>query len=336
MTRPWVKIETVETAEGPLELRQRGDDFLMTIAGRVLMSSMLNSSEKALSEMAIERMRAKERPQVLISGLGLGYTLRAALDLLPPRARVAVVEINPIVVRWCQGPLAGLTGNALDDPRVTVIVDDVVEVIRGAANSGGRDRFDAILLDLYAGPNERAQSRHDPFYGPRALERSHAALQKDGVFGIWSEDPDAAFEKRLGRHEFRVEKFRAGKGGRRHTVYLAFPRVKRGDGDSRGGKRAGILDEGEAERRRMAKEAELAAERQSTSKPDSGVDTVAEAPEETDASRFGSRPARRRVRPTKAEQIAEKRRLASRAQAARRHSGPGAKGKRPVSRRPKP
>ena len=297
MTRPWVKIETVETKEGPLELRQRGDDFLMTIAGRVLMSSMLNSSEVALSEMAIERMRAKERPQVLISGLGLGYTLRAALDALPPRARVAVVEINPVVVRWCRGPLAQLSGNALDDPRVTVIVDDVTEVIRGAANSGGRDRFDAILLDLYAGPNERAQPRHDPFYGPRALERSHAALQRDGVFGIWSEDPDAAFEKRLVRFDFRVEKFRAGKGGRRHTVYLAFPRGKRGEIDAR--KRPDVM-----EAAAITPEAE----------------TLAPAPEETDATRFGSRPARRKVRPSKAEQAAERRRVA-RVRSSTRRSG---------------
>lgn len=292
------------------------------------MSSMLNSSEKALSEMAIARMRSKERPQVLISGLGLGYTLRAALDVLPPRARVAVVEINPVVVRWCQGPLAVLSGHALDDPRVTVIVDDVTEVIRGAANSGGRDRFDAILLDLYAGPNERAQPRHDPFYGPRALERSHAALQRDGVFGIWSEDPDAAFEKRLARFDFRVEKFRAGQGGRRHTVYLAFPKIKRGESDSRSGRRPGTMDEREADLRRKAAE--------SVGETKSGTESVPAAPEESDASRFGSRPPRRSVRPSKAEQAAERRRVANHPRSLARRGGPGAKRKgRTTGRRAK-
>jgi spermidine synthase len=156
---------------------------------------------------------------VLIGGLGMGFTLRAALDVLPRQARVVVAEIEPAIVRWCRGPLAGLTGNAVKDPRVRIEMADVTDLIALAARGDGA-LFDAILLDLYEGPRASAQARDDPFYGPRALESTRAALAPGGVFAVWSEDADPAFAKRLRAAGFSVATLRPGKGGPRHVVYL--------------------------------------------------------------------------------------------------------------------
>jgi spermidine synthase len=214
VTRPWETLDAVDTDEGRLELRRRGEDYVITVAGRVLMSSMSHLTEVAVAEMACREVAGRERPRVLIGGLGMGFTLRAALDALPRTARVVVAEINEAVVRWCRGPLAGLTGNALRDPRASVVMEDVARVI-------GRGGFDAIILDLYEGPREAARAEGAPFYGREALRRTREALTPRGVFAVWSEDPDAAFEKRLQAAGFAVERRKPGKGGPRHTVYLA-------------------------------------------------------------------------------------------------------------------
>jgi spermidine synthase len=161
---------------------------------------------------------------VLIGGLGMGYTLRAALDALPRRASVTVAEIDPVIVEWCRGPLAEAAGKAMDDPRVAVEIGDVGGVIEraaAAALAGGGDGFDAILLDLYEGPRTSAQGHDDPLYGRAALARVRAALAPGGVFAVWSEDPDAAFERRLTAAGFTWERRRPGRGGPRHTLYLA-------------------------------------------------------------------------------------------------------------------
>lgn len=219
MTRPWETLDAVETPEGRLELRRRGEsDFVIMVGGRVLMNSALHLTEAAVAARACRRIAGREAPRVLIGGLGMGYTLRAALDALPARARVVVAEIDPAIVRWCRGPLAGLTESALDDKRVSVEMGDVAEVIRGAAKA---TLFDAVVLDLYEGPRDATQARDDPFYGPRALERTRAALSPGGVFAVWSEDADPAFAKRLRAAGFAVETLRPGKGGPRHVVYLA-------------------------------------------------------------------------------------------------------------------
>jgi spermidine synthase len=218
----WETIEATDTAEGRLELRRREDEYVITIGGRVLMNSALHLTEAAAAEAACRPLSAQtQRPRVLLGGLGMGYTLRAALDVLPRAARVVVAEIDPTVVRWCRGPLAHLTGNAVGDPRVTVMLHDVAAVIAEAARAGGLARFDAIVLDLYEGPRATNRERDDPFYGRAALERTRAALTPGGVFSVWSEDADPAFEKRLRQIGFQVEVARPGKGGPRHVVYLA-------------------------------------------------------------------------------------------------------------------
>jgi spermidine synthase len=219
MSRPWQTIARAATPEGPLELRQRGDrDFLITIDGRVLMTSQARRSEQALATLALRERPPRMLRSVVVGGLGMGYTLRAALDLLPAETRVTVVELNPEVVQWCRGPLTVLTGSAITDPRVTVVIADVADFIGAAA----RGSHDAILLDLYEGPHAATQRPNDPLYGPAALARAHAALAPGGVFAVWSEEPDRPFEQRLVQTGFAVHKKRSGGGGRAHLVYLGY------------------------------------------------------------------------------------------------------------------
>ncbi|HWN40985.1 MAG TPA: spermidine synthase [Thermoanaerobaculia bacterium] len=217
--RAWETLDAVETAEGRMELRRRGEDYVITVAGRVLMSSMAHLTEVAVAEIACGEVAGRESPRVLIGGLGMGFTLRAALDALPRTGRVVVAEINEAVVRWCRGPLAPLTDRATMDFRSKIVLEDVAKVIAGA----GKQPFDAIILDLYEGPRRATQGREDPFYGPMALERTRKALTPGGILAVWSEEPDAAFEKRLRTGGFKVERCKPGKGGPRHSVYLARP-----------------------------------------------------------------------------------------------------------------
>lgn len=215
MTVPWRTLATASTPEGPLELRRRGDDWLMTIAGRVLMNSFSRSSEEQLARLALDEL-GKHPERVLVSGLGMGFTLRALLDGAPPTTRVVVAELNPIVVEWCRGPLGPATDDALADPRVEVEITDVAGLIAGSPAGA----FDLILLDLYEGPNSASQSDRDPFYGAAALARLHRALAPRGVAGIWAEDADAPFARRFAAGHFTVAKHSIGRGGRRHVVYL--------------------------------------------------------------------------------------------------------------------
>lgn len=221
MSKPWQTIDSDNTADGLLELQQRNDsDFLITIDGRVLMNSHANRSEILLSRLACDCINNKKDPRVLIGGLGMGCTLKAALDELPANARIIVAELNPIVVKWCRGPLADLTSGAVNDPKVTIEIADVASMIQNGAMNGGDTRFDAIILDLYEGPFEAAKERVDYLYGDKALETSGSALMPGGVFAVWSEDPDKAFERRLVHAGFSFKRHRSAKGNR-HVVYIA-------------------------------------------------------------------------------------------------------------------
>lgn len=220
MPRPFILIESVSTPEGPLELRQRGErDFMISVAGRVLMTSNLTKSEVAVAQLGIAPIAGRRNARVLIGGLGLGYTLRAALDGLRKDASVIMAELNEAVVRWCQGPLKVLTNDALGDPRVSVALGDVTQRIREAAR-GDVPPFDAIILDLYVGPGQSAHATR-ALYGREILERTHAAITPGGVYAVWGEDPDAAFENRMRSVGFQAEHKRVAGGGPRHAVYLA-------------------------------------------------------------------------------------------------------------------
>lgn len=219
MAQPWQTLDKADTPDGLLELRQRGErDFLILINNRVLMNSKANRSELALGELAGATGAA--RPRVLIGGLGMGLTLRAALDSLPAAAEVLVAELNPVIAEWCRGPLAGLTMNAVTDPRVSIVIDDVAAVIAKTA-SAQSGKFDAIIIDLYEGPGTGTGGANDPFYSSRALQKTASALSAKGVFAVWGEAPDAGFEKRLAAAGFTVDRKRPGRGGLRHVVYAA-------------------------------------------------------------------------------------------------------------------
>jgi len=220
MAMPWRIVDCVNTDEGLLDLRQRGEtDFLITIDGRVLMNSSANISETVLAQLACEPLKNKKKVSVLVGGLGMGFTLKAAIDSLPADAEIVVAELNPVMVKWCRGPIAHFSDGAVDDPRVRIVIDDVASIIHDAAIKS--NRFDAIILDLYDGPHGGAPGRGAYLYGERALALSSSALKARGVFAVWSEDPDQAFEKRLKAAGFSVNRQRPGRGGRRHTVYIA-------------------------------------------------------------------------------------------------------------------
>ncbi len=222
MAQPWKIIERVPTDEGILELRQRGlRDFLITIGPQVLMNSLANRSEVLLGQMGCGNLKEQDGARVLVGGLGMGFTLKGVLESLPPAAEVTVAELNPVVPAWCRGPLAGLTGSAVTDSRVTVEIVDVARLIRATASAGGDTRFDAIILDLYRGPHPGTHHHDDPLYGLKAIQHAKAALKPGGMFAIWGEQYDEAFVKRLQSAGFKVRVERPGRGGYRHAVFLA-------------------------------------------------------------------------------------------------------------------
>ncbi len=215
--RPWKTVDRAATREGVLTLRRRGqDDWVIGIEGRILMTSAAHRSEDALAVIGCRAIADRVRPRVMLGGLGMGYTLRAALDHLPSGAHVVVAELTPEVAAWCRGPLAALTGDAVADKRVRIEIDDVARLLADAPPG----RLDAVLLDLYEGPHAASQRADDPHYGPAGLARAQAALAPGGVLAVWSEEPDRPFEERMAAAGFRLERHRAGRGGRHHVVYL--------------------------------------------------------------------------------------------------------------------
>ncbi len=222
MALPWQTLAKEPSPDGVLELRGRGPgDFLITLSGRVLMNSRAQRSEVALAEGGCAALAGRRGARVLVGGLGMGITLRAALDRLGADARVTVAELHAVIASWCAGPLAPVNRDALADPRVELVLRDVAEAIAEAARCGGSARWDAILLDLYTGPSAGRRARRDPVFGGEALARCHAALRPAGVLGVWSEAPDPGFEKRLRGAGFVVRRSRPGRGGLRHAVTLA-------------------------------------------------------------------------------------------------------------------
>lgn len=220
---PWIKLgETVMPGGGPLTLMQRGSEFSIMSGTTELMNSRLSGSEEQLAILSAERLAGRPRPRVLIGGLGMGFTLRAALGHFGEGAEIVVAELVPEVVAWARGPLAAIHGTSLDDGRVTIFAGDV-----GAAIGSGKP-FDAILLDVDNGPDGLSRPDNDRLYSGRGLALAKAALTEGGHLAVWSSGPDAQFTRRLTQTGMAVEELavRARSTGRgaRHVIWFATKR----------------------------------------------------------------------------------------------------------------
>lgn len=222
---PWKLLDTAQTPGNgeELHLYQRDTEFSITIRGDELMNSRMHGSEDALAKLACQKIGNQPQPRVLIGGLGMGYTLRSALDELGAKAEVVVAELVPAVVSWNREFLAHLADSPLEDSRVTVHEDDVAKIIKKA--KGG---YNAILLDVDNGPDAMTHKDNDWLYSLRGLNAAFAALQPKGVLAIWSADPDAAFSKRLCEAGFELDEYRVparggdkGKRGPHHIIWTA-------------------------------------------------------------------------------------------------------------------
>jgi len=219
---PWIQLDhaTIPGDGGALRLKQRGSEFSIMLGSTELMNSRLSGSEEALATLSCERIADRKNPGMLIGGLGMGFTLRAALGALPQDARVVVAELVPAVVEWGRGPLADLHAGTLDDPRVDIHVGDVGALIRSK-----RAAYDAILLDVDNGPDGLTRASNDGLYSHEGLRAAKAALRPKGVLAVWSSAPDRAFTRRLREVGFAADEVnvRAGgrSGGARHVLWMA-------------------------------------------------------------------------------------------------------------------
>lgn len=218
---PWVQLDCVQIpGGGELRLMRRGAELSIMSGAIELMNSRLSGSEEALATLTCAPLRAVRRPRVLIGGLGMGFTLRAALAELPPAAEVVVAELVPAVVAWARGPMAELFAGSLDEPRVTIEVTDVAELIGRASGA-----YDAILLDVDNGPGGLNRAANDGLYSAAGLAAAAAALQPGGVLAVWSATQDSGFVQRLRRGGYVVEEKRVRATGRkrgaRHVIWLA-------------------------------------------------------------------------------------------------------------------
>jgi spermidine synthase len=218
---PWVVIDeaTVPGDGGEMKLLQRTHEYTINVKNEELMNSRLHGSEDALAELACKKLTKRRRPKVLIGGLGMGYTLGAALENLGPNAKVVVAELVPAVIKWNRTHLADLAGRPLEDPRVIVREGDVGRVINEQVQA-----YDAILLDVDNGPEGLTHDGNDRLYTHGGLDAAKKALKQQGILAVWSAHPDKKFTKRLRDSGFDVEEVpvRArGDRGRWHMIWLA-------------------------------------------------------------------------------------------------------------------
>jgi spermidine synthase len=219
---PWLQLDTVSVpgADVQLRLMQRGAEFSMRLGQNELMSSRLSGSEEALATLACRRIEAVKSPHLLIGGLGMGFTLRAALAVLGSDARIMVAELVPAVIAWARGPMAGIFGDSLDDPRASIREADVVDVIRSHDSA-----FDAILLDVDNGPEGLIRKANDALYDLKGLNAIRGALRPGGVLAVWSSGPNPLFSKRLRAAGFDVNEVAVRattkRSGSRHVIWFA-------------------------------------------------------------------------------------------------------------------
>jgi spermidine synthase len=219
---PWLQLDTarVPGADVQLRLMQRGAEFSMMLGQNELMSSRLSGSEEALATLACRRIEAVNSPHLLIGGLGMGFTLRAALAVLGSDARIMVAELVPAVIAWARGPMADIFGDSLDDPRASILEADVVDVISSHGSA-----FDAILLDVDNGPEGLIRKANDALYDLKGLKAIRRALRPGGVLAVWSSGPNPLFSKRLRAAGFDVNEVAVRattkRSGARHVIWFA-------------------------------------------------------------------------------------------------------------------
>lgn len=219
---PWEKIDTarIPGTGGELRLMRRGREFSIMLGTNELMNSRLSGSEAALATLAAKKIENVAKPRFLIGGLGMGFTLRAALAVLGAEAEIVVAELVPAVVAWARGPMAEIFGNSLNDPRVSIQEVDVADVIERNPRT-----YDAILLDVDNGPEGLTREANDALYDISGLKIAHAALRHGGVLAVWSSGPNAKFPKSLSRAGFAVNEVAVRATGRgrgvRHVIWIA-------------------------------------------------------------------------------------------------------------------
>jgi len=218
--KPWKELGHTDTPDGnDMRLTERDGEYVILVNGQTLMSSRAHGSEESLATRACGRLATVKRPRVLVGGLGMGFTLKATLDLLPPDAIVTVAELVPAVVQWNRGPLASLADHPLSDRRVRIEVTDVGFTLR--ANPG---QFDAILLDVDNGPSAFTSLNNCGLYDNAGVAAAYQALKRGGTLAVWSAWDDRKFEQRLRFHGFNAQsdrvRARREKGGSKHTIFV--------------------------------------------------------------------------------------------------------------------
>lgn len=219
--RPWKLLDSASVpGEGDkLRLYQRGDEFAIKAGYADLMNSRVHGSEDALAEHTCDRLEDCSNAHLLIGGLGMGFTLSAALRQIGEQGQVVVAELVPAVVTWNRGPLGERSGYPLEDPRVSVHVGDVARLIMGEQQA-----YDAIMLDVDNGPEGLTRKENDWLYSISGLNAAYTALRPQGVLAVWSAGPDKNFVQRLRKVGFEVKETRVhahGKKGARHIIWFA-------------------------------------------------------------------------------------------------------------------
>lgn len=215
---PWSLVDTAKiSGEGDeLRLLRRGDEFTIRLGPVELMNSRRGGSEEALATLACQKIRGRPQTRILIGGLGMGFTLRAALAELAPDGRIVVAELVPAVIAWARGPMAAVFADTLADPRVSIRETDVVDLI-----SSSRSAYDAILLDVDNGPEGLTRAANNRLYDLRGLNAARTALRARGVLAVWSSAKNRPFARRLSLAGFAVDEVTVRAGGARHVVWMA-------------------------------------------------------------------------------------------------------------------
>jgi spermidine synthase len=218
---PWTHLDTARVpGGGELRLLKRGAEFSIKLGTQELMNSRLSATEQALATIGCAKIKDRKKARVLIGGLGMGFTLRAALTVLGPGAQITVAELVPAVVAWARGPMAKLSGDSLSDPRVRIHEGDVGELIRPA-----KPAYDAILLDVDNGPEGMTRKANDGLYDAAGLRTAYASLRPGGVLAVWSSAPHAKFTARLRKTGFAVTenpvRAKGPQGGAQHFIWTA-------------------------------------------------------------------------------------------------------------------